>query len=666
MSDAVLSGESLVLPRPVVYPERTDPHHGTLDRIAHNMEAYFVAGFSKSRTRRLSQIVGLTAAHEEELAGLDEVDLRGEARVISGALRRSSDFGEADISRSFAIIREVSRRLLSKRHFDVQLIGGYALLRGMIAEMATGEGKTLTATLAAGTAYLAGVPVHVVTVNDYLAARDAEVLAPLYNFLGARVGTAVHGQSPAERRAAYECDITYCTNKELAFDYLRDRMVLGQRDRNLQLKFEKLFDNSGRTGELLLRGLHFAIVDEADSVLVDEARTPLIISGEGDSDADREAVEQALELGERLEEGQDYRLFTREHRVELTPVGRETIGELSEGLGGPWRSPVLREELASQALTAVHLFQRDEHYLVRDGKVQIIDEYTGRVMEDRFWSEGLHQMIEHKEGCELSSRRLTLARMTYQRFFRRYNRLSGMTGTARQVAKEFWSVYRLPVVSIPTNRPLQRLHHADRVEPTAEKKWAAITGRVRELHERGLAVLLGTRSVAASEGASARLNEAGLDHVVLNAAQDSSEAEIVAEAGQSGRITIATNMAGRGTDIILDEAVIERGGLHVIMSERHDARRIDDQLAGRAGRQGEPGSFEAILSLEDPLMETGGTGLLRALTPVLMPLLGPWVGRWALRFVQRRTERLHSRMRRDLLRSDENQNRTLAFSGHSE
>jgi preprotein translocase subunit SecA len=322
--------------------------------------------------------------------------------------------------------------------------------------------------------------------------------------------------------------------------------------------------------------------------------------------------------------------------------------------------------MARQALSALHLFHRNEQYLVRDGKVQIIDEHTGRAMPDRAWSDGLHQMIEVKEACEPSPRRVTIARMTYQRFFRRYRFLAGMSGTARQVAHELWSVYRLPVVRIPTHRPIQRIHRADRVLPDTIAKWDVAMARITELHERGVPILLGTRSVASSEAAAERLAVAKLPHQVLSAEQDAHEADIVALAGDRGRITVATNMAGRGTDIKLAEGVEELGGLHVLMVDRHEARRIDDQLAGRSGRQGQKGHFEAILSLEDPLLDFPGSGVLRAIDVSVRPFVGEAFARWLLRFAQWRTERIHAQMRRDLLKSDETQSQILAFTGRPE
>ncbi|MEJ6783718.1 preprotein translocase subunit SecA [Aminobacter sp. Piv2-1] len=653
-------------PRPILYAERPDKKKSPLDDHAAKAIAYVKVAGSKRRARQLAGIVAKVEARDAEMRALSDEELRVRGRQASVALKRQPGFPEDVVAESFAVIREISGRLSGRRHYGVQMIGAYALLRGYLAEMATGEGKTLTAALGAATAALAGLPVHVVTVNDYLAGRDAELTGPIYDWLGLSVGVVVAGQSVEQRRAAYACDITYCTNKELAFDYLRDRIVLGQNGGNLRLKMEALQGKRPRTDQLRLRGLHFAIVDEADSVLVDEARTPLVISGEAKGEISAATAEEALGLARSLEPGRDYLLIAAQKRIVLTPEGRERIAAFADERGKEWRGVVVREELARQALSALHLFHRGEQYLVRDGKVQIIDEHTGRVMPDRAWSDGQHQIIEVKEGCAPSARRTTIARMTYQRFFRRYAHLSGMTGTGRQVAREFWQVYRLPVVAVPTHRPRQRVNLTDRVLATDGQKWRAVIERVKELNARGVPLLLGCRSVASSVAASERLAEAGLPHQVLNAAQDSAEAAIVALAGERGRITVVTNMAGRGTDIHIADDIEALGGLHVIMVERHEARRIDDQLAGRSGRQGQKGCFQAILSLDDPLMEFAAAGLFKTCCRLTGPLLGETAARLLLRHAQRRAERVHAGMRRDLLKSDENQTRTLAFTGRPE
>jgi preprotein translocase subunit SecA len=603
-----------------------------------------------------------------EVSALSDEQIREEANDLRLGLR-GEGFRAEIVARSFALAREAATRTLGERPYDVQLRGAWVLLQGLVAEMQTGEGKTLTATLPASTAALAGIPTHIVTVNDYLAIRDAETMGPIYRMLGLTVGVIKHGLSPEERRAAYQCDVTYCTNKELTFDYLRDRITLGRQPRRVQLQVERLYARSPRLNGLLLRGLHYAIVDEADSVLIDEARTPLIISGSGEDETEREIYEKALELAGKLERSEDFFLEGRERVVKLTETGRTRLEEIAEPLGGVWRGHLRREDLVSKALVALHTLHADQHYLVQDGKVQIIDEYTGRVMADRSWERGLHQLVEAKEGCELTSRKDPLARISYQRFFRRYIRLAGMTGTAREVAGELGSVYGLSVITIPTNRPLRRESAGSRIYPDDEAKWSAIVERIAELHVAGRPVLVGTRSVEASEKLSKLLGEAGLAHVVLNARQDAEEAEIVARAGETGRITVATNMAGRGTDIRLGDVVAERGGLHVILTERHDARRIDRQLFGRCGRQGDPGTYESMVALTDELVARYAGRVPRELTSLSdtwRPAVATPVRRYALRRAQRAAERLHSRMRRDLLKMDEQLETSLAFSGRPE
>lgn len=670
MSEAIMSRAIPPAPPParlppvLAYAERKVRPSGAIDRAAARMVGAVRARLTGWEGRRYAGIARAAMARWADLAPLPDADLAAVRREAAAALRGRGDFPPDRVAEVFALVREVSGRVIGQRPYPVQMMGAAALLDGRVAQMATGEGKTLAAGLAAATAALAGLPVHVVTVNAYLAERDAGLMRPLYAALGLSVGVVSEGQEVPARAAAYACDITYCTNKDLAFDYLRDRIALGQRATDIRLKLRSLTGVPGATTPLRLRGLHFAIVDEADSVLIDEARTPLIISAPAGSQFEPATLTAALAVAAALRPGQDYGIDLNQRRVVLTEEGRHALDARLAGAGPPWRARVTREELIRQALSALHLFHRDEHYILRDGKVVIIDEYTGRVMPDRAWSDGLHQMIEHKEGCALSSARATLARMTYQRFFRRYCRLAGMTGTTGGVEAELWTVYGLAVARIPTHRPVRRVHHPDRVLPDEETKWQAVIDRVAALNRQGLPVLLGTRSVAASGAASARLSAAGLAHTVLSAAQDRREAEIVARAGGRDRITVATNMAGRGTDIKLDPWVAEQGGLHVIMTERHDARRIDGQLAGRAGRQGEPGSFEAILSLDDPLLD--GHPVSRPLARALLARFGQPAGRWLLRWAQRRAERLHARMRGDLLRADRMQDRILAFAGHSE
>ena len=649
------------------YPQREDLRDSWLDRAAASL-----GGFIRQRVYGRSpghqEFLSLVNAEGQQLTGLTDNQMR---EGIPDLRRRlySEGLQEAVVARSFAIVREIAGRRLGMRPFDVQLLGGRVMLEGKVAEMETGEGKTLTATLPACTAALAGIPVHIVTVNDFLVLRDAAWMSPIYKFLGLSVGTITEGMTPEARRSAYACDITYGTNKQVVFDYLKDRLMLGRDARPMHLQIEGLLAEHSRTSRLLLRGLCFVIVDEADSVLIDEARTPLIISNVGDSSQEEQVYTEAVSIARQLDTGSDFSIRPREHDVELTGLGRRRATELAEPYGGVWMGPRRREELIRRALAALYLFQRDKQYLVRGGKVQIVDEYTGRVMPDRSWERGLHQMIEAKEGCAITGQQETLARISYQRFFRRYLRVAGMTGTVREVARELWAVYRLPVVTIPTNRPVRRLRLPDEVYFTAEEKWAAIVDTLRRMQGQGRPVLVGTRSVSASEHLSELLTAGGLAHQVLNARQDQDEAEVIARAGERGRITVATNMAGRGTDIRLAPGVAELGGLHVLATERHDARRIDRQLFGRCGRQGDPGSFQVVMSLEDEIVHEffkGQAVRLRSLFRRSGRPLPAWFGALLVRIAQSSAERHHGRARRELLRVDEQLSDMLAFAGRSE
>jgi preprotein translocase subunit SecA len=640
------------------YPERDDAPAGKLDKLL--TELRYLTGRVESGKRTLSRIIKAVEQSASTVEGISDSELTARAAALRPRLRRRGFDDLELIAQAFALVREASVRSTGLRHFDVQLIGGWAMLRGMIAEMDTGEGKTLTATLTAATAALAGRAVHVVTVNDYLAERDATWMGPVYRLLGLTVACVKQGQQPPERRAAYLCDVTYCSNKEVAFDYLRDRLVLGGKPHPLALRLGALGSGPGEAnaggGKLLLRGLQFAIVDEADSVLVDEARTPLILSsGSGRTQVER-LHRDALEIAGSLAES-DYKLG--EEGIEITDAGHETLERVGRELGGIWKGPRRREQLVRQALTALHVFQRDKHYLVREGKVQIIDEYTGRLMPDRSWERGLHQLIEIKEGVEVTAERETLARISYQRFFRRYLHLCGMTGTAAEIAGELRAVYRLRVARVPTNRPSRRARDPFRYFGSAADKWRAVVEAIASCNARGQPVLVGTRSVGASEHLAKLLTERNISFRLLNARQDRDEAEIVARAGERGCVTVATNMAGRGTDIKLAPGVAELGGLHVVATELHDAGRIDRQLYGRCGRQGDPGSYEAIVALEDDLVKTYAR-------LVHCRRLPGWLAAAVFRIAQWRAERSHSRARRDLLDLDDYLGNILAFSGRGE
>jgi preprotein translocase subunit SecA len=640
------------------YPEREEPREGKLDRLLTALR-YFTGSASTGRAQ-LERIVEATNGLAAGIESLTDEDLAARAAALRPRLKVKGFADVALAGEAFALVRETATRTIGMRHFDVQLVGGWALLNGMVAEMETGEGKTLTATLAAATAALSGRAVHVITVNDYLAERDAETMRPVYEALGLTVGCVKSGMDQESRRAAYRCDIAYCSNKEIAFDYLRDRMVLGGKPRAIAMRLDALF-GVGILRKLLLRGLQFAIVDEADSVLVDEARTPLILSAEGDNSQEEALHRQALDLARQLSDA-DYDLM--EEGVELTASGARRLEKLAQSLTGIWKGPRRREQLVRQALSALHVFKRDRHYLVREGKVVIIDEFTGRLMPDRSWEHGLHQLIELKERCDVTGRRETLARISYQRFFRRYMHMAGMTGTASEVAGELWAVYGLRVAKIPTHKPVRRVRHPDQVYGQSEAKWRAVVARIARHQQAGRPVLVGTRSVEASEHLAALLDAEQLPYRLLNARQDRDEAEIIARAGEPGCVTVATNMAGRGTDIKLAPGVAEAGGLHVIATELHDSGRIDRQLFGRCGRQGDPGSVEAILAIEDDLVENFLPLAAEQLRE--RDVISERLGNAVFRMAQWRAQRTHSRARRDLLDLDDYLGDVLAFAGRGE
>jgi preprotein translocase subunit SecA len=639
------------------YPERRDERPPVLSRVRRTVLGALSVPQRASRAR-VSALVGRV---DSEGAGLDDLgDARFDQAVaeLRDALRREG-LRESLLPRGFALVREAARRTLGTTHFDVQLFGGWVMAQSGLAELETGEGKTLAATLPASVAALAGIPVHVITANDYLVERDAEAMGPVYARLGLTVGSVVEReQSRQARRAAYACDVTYVTNKQVAFDYLRDRLE-GAGDRHLAHELGL----DGGDGGVVLRGLCFAIIDEADSVLIDDARTPLILSRQG-TPADEPSVRTALWLARSLEVETHYHLDPRRAQVELTREGHAHLEELARSLAGPLAGPQRREEWVKRALSAEHFFERDRHYLVRDGAVQIIDLPTGRRAPDRSFEGGIHSLIEAKEGLPLTPQRETVARISYQRFFRRYLRLAGMTGTAREVARELWNIYGLRTVTVPTRLPSHRLGLDMRVFPTADAKWTGVVERIRGLHGAGRPVLVGTSSVEASEHLSALLADVGLEHQVLSARQDREEARVVARAGEAGRITVATRMAGRGTDIRLGPGVAEEGGLAVLATELGEARRIDRQLFGRCGRQGAPGSYQQLISLEERLLENHLRGW------VLGALRGGVFSRplriLLTQIAQRAEERRSALARLRLLQSERIFEEMLAFSGRGE
>ena len=565
----------------------------------------FLGTHSERELKRVYPLVDQIEALESEMKNLSDEQLRGKTAEFKKRLAEGATLDDLLVE-AFAVVREAADRVLGMRHYRVQLLGGIILHQGRISEMRTGEGKTLVSTLPAYLNALEGKGVHIVTVNDYLAKRDAEWMGAVHEFLGLSVGVILNSMTPEERRVAYGCDITYATNNELGFDYLRDNMVIYKE-------------------RLVQRDLHFAIIDEVDSVLIDEARTPLIISGQSGKstelyrvcdilarqmtrgEASGEMTKMAAIMGEEITETGDFIVNEKEKTVNLTEDGVHKVEQFFhiENLADPENLEIQHNIIL--ALRAHNLMARDKDYVVKDDEVLIVDEFTGRIMPGRRYSDGLHQAIEAKEGVKVKRESKTLATITFQNFFNKYTKKCGMTGTALTEEKELRDIYGMDVIEIPTNMPVIRVDHHDAVYKTHREKINAVIEAIIECHAKGQPVLVGTITIEASEEISGFLKKKGIQHKVLNAKFHEMEAEIVAQAGQYGAVTIATNMAGRGTDIKLGEGVAEAGGLMIIGTERHESRRIDNQLRGRSGRQGDPGESRFYISLEDDLMRLFGS-----------------------------------------------------------
>ena len=541
---------------------------------------------NEKELKQIKVIVDKINSLEKSMESLSSANLAAKTSEFKVRLQKGETLDDL-LPEAFAVVREASRRVTGMRHFDVQMIGGVVLHRGKISEMRTGEGKTLVATLPVYLNALTGKGVHVVTVNDYLAKRDSEDMGRIYKFLGLSVGLIVHDMNPHERRAAYMADVTYGTNNEFGFDYLRDNMVVN-------------------VDQMVQRELNYCIVDEVDSILIDEARTPLIISGPGEKSTDLYRI--LAQVAGSMSEGEDYTVDEKTKQVAPTEIG---IAKAEKMLGidnmYDTEHGIDFSHQLMCALKAKALMHRDRDYVVKDGQVIIVDEFTGRLMFGRRFSEGLHQAIEAKEGVKVERESQTLATITFQNYFRMYNKLAGMTGTAKTEEQEFQKIYGLSVVVVPTNKPMIRTDAPDVIYKTKLAKYKAAVNEIEACHKSGRPVLVGTTSIAQSEELSAMLKRRGISHNVLNAKYHEQEAEIISNAGQYGAVTIATNMAGRGTDIVLGEGVPELGGLHIIGTERHESRRIDNQLRGRCARQGDPGSSKFFLSLEDDLMRLFGS-----------------------------------------------------------
>uniref|UniRef100_A0A7C3MHX3 Protein translocase subunit SecA n=1 Tax=Dictyoglomus thermophilum TaxID=14 RepID=A0A7C3MHX3_DICTH len=602
---------------------------------------------SNSRTlKRLEEYVKKINALEPEISKLSDDELKRKTSEFKQRLERGATLDDLLVE-SFAVVREVAKRTLGMRHFDVQLMGGIVLHQGKIAEMQTGEGKTLVATLPAYLNALEGKGVHIVTVNDYLAKRDRYWMGPIYEFLGLEVGLLQNNTPILERKKAYLADITYGTNNEFGFDYLRDNIALS-------------------ADHLVQRELNYAIIDEVDSILIDEARTPLIISGPAKGDS--RIYKLAIRTARYLKKDEDYTTDEKTRTVSLTEEG---LRKAEKFLGVKDLYDFQNMDLAHallQCLKALNFYHRDRDYIVKDGEVIIVDEFTGRLMFGRRYSDGLHQAIEAKEGVRIREENVTLATISIQNYFRMYKKIAGMTGTAATEEEEFVKIYGLEVVVIPPNKPLRRTNYPDLVFKTEEEKFEAVVKEIEKLYKIGRPVLVGTTSIEKSERLSKMLKKKGIPHNVLNAKYHEKEAEIIAKAGQKYAVTIATNMAGRGTDIVLGEGVAELGGLHVIGTERHESRRIDNQLRGRAGRQGDPGSSRFYVSLEDDLLRLFGGDQIKALMDRLgmekgQPIESPLLTR-LIENSQAKVEKLNFEIRKQLLEYDDvlNKQREVVYS----
>ena len=601
---------------------------------------------SEKELKRCRPIVEKINSLEPEMQKLSSANLQAKTQEFKLRLQKGETLDDI-LPEAFAVVREASRRVTGMRHFDVQLIGGMVLHRGKIAEMRTGEGKTLVATLPVYLNALTGKGVHVVTVNDYLARRDSEDMGRIYRFLGLSVGLIVHDMEYPDRKAAYQADITYGTNNEFGFDYLRDNMVVDK-------------------DQMVQRELNYCIVDEVDSILIDEARTPLIISGPGEKPT--ELYNVIAHVVSNMKEGEDYTVDEKQKQVAPTEAG---IAKAEKMLGVKNLYDVEHGVDFSHhimcAIRAKALMKRDRDYVVKDGEIIIVDEFTGRLMYGRRFSEGLHQAIEAKEGVKVQRESQTLATITFQNYFRMYHKLAGMTGTAKTEEQEFQKIYGLDVVVVPTNKPMIRIDYPDVIYKTRRAKYKAVVKEIVELHKTGRPVLVGTTSITQSEELSALLKKAGIPHNVLNAKYHEKEAAIVAQAGQMGQVTIATNMAGRGTDIVLGEGVPELGGLHIIGTERHESRRIDNQLRGRCARQGDPGSARFYLSLEDDLMRIFGSDNIKSMMDKLGmeeddPIENKMVTR-SIENAQKRVEERNFNIRKQVLQYDDvmNQQREVIY-----
>lgn len=646
------------------YPESAPTQPELISRLIGNMRCLVRA--KTQRFKAFGPSIRKIDQYAAEFSGSSSKQQLRLIRELRTKLRLEG-LEHTNLLQAFGMVKSGAHDVFGFHLHDEQMFCAWALMHGLLPEMATGEGKSVTAAVAATVAALAGLPVHVITTNDYLVERDAQSMQVLFGRFNVSSSFVTPDHSDEQRREAYGCDVCYVSNKQLVFDYLRDRQTLGNRPGSLTSALRAVLGQNATPA--LLRGLCFAIVDEADSVLIDDAITPLVLSQQLEADGGLGQSLTAISLAQRLQLGDDFRVDSRVKSISIMEQGEDSLSDAVRGLDGVWKNRRYRHELVRQALSALHLFQRDVDYLVREGEVVLIDQSTGRVMSDRKLQHGLHQMIEVKERCELSGRSETLSSMSFQTFFQRYKHLCGMTGTAREASVELRRVYDLGYVPVPTHNYNKRIACPSSFAETDAEHAKMLVAAILERHDTGQPILIGTRSLAQSERISELLEAQGLLHALLNARQDEEEASIVSRAGARGAVTIATNIAGRGTDIPISPSIAELGGLHVIVAELNDNERIDRQLIGRCARQADPGSYEYLVSLEDPLLNRFAPRSVRWLRKIRTLVgLRDWNGLCLMvcQRAQRAQERAQRSARKQVAAADDQMKKRLTFTGYKE
>jgi preprotein translocase subunit SecA len=644
----------------ILYTKKPEKHYKGIDNFINGVKGWVLTRCHRTRAAR--QESEKIAEQVLKLRDLSEDELLSRIEKLKSEFAVKNHMDDETRNTALAFIAQAAERILGLCPYPVQIMGALSLYKGFLAEMETGEGKTLTISLAAIMAAWHGKPCHILTANDYLAARDASELATFYSFCGLNAGHVISTMSQDERRKNYACDVVYTTSKEILADFLRDRLKLGKFQDPSRLLVQNVLSDEKKTGceELVMKGLGTAIVDEADSILIDEAVTPLIISQKVENKLLKEGVTRAWEISGELKPDIHYKVDSKYKAISFTEEGMDFLEDAGQRMSGIWQAATRRNEIVKQAISAREFYRCNQEYVVDEGKVCIVDEFTGRLMPSRSWSHGLHQAIEIKEGLEPTDATQVLAKLSFQRFFRLFPKLSGITGTAWESYMEFWQIYNLPIVRIPPNRPCRRRYYTSMFFRSEKKKWEAIVDSIIKIHQSGRPLLVGTKNVKNSEMLADYLKDHGLKFEIINAVRHEEEAAIVAKAGEQNKITIATNMAGRGTDIKLGEGVVELGGLHVIATERHESIRVDRQLFGRCARQGDPGSVQVFTSIDDEILRRFVPQIFKKALP---PKFNNIAGKILYHYSQKVAEILAAKQRANVLVNDTWLDDALSFSG---